>query len=65
MNSHKTHGPRFRIGDWVTFQYGPKKVFAKVVEDRGPLGVRGQRLYCVQLDEELGEAFGIVPNCKY
>ncbi len=56
MNSTKTQGARFRIGDWVTFLYGPKRVSAKVVEDRGPLGVRGQRLYRVQLDDELGNA---------
>jgi len=55
MNSAKKQRPRFRIGDWVTFHYGPKKVSAKVVEDRGPLGVHGQRLYRVQLDEELGD----------
>jgi hypothetical protein len=55
MNSARKQGPRFRIGDWVTFQYGPRRVSAKVVEDRGPLGVRGQRLYRVQLDEELGD----------
>jgi hypothetical protein len=56
MNSVKTRGPRFRIGDWVTFLYGPKKVSAKVVEDRGPLGVHGQRLYRVQLNEDLGDS---------
>ena len=29
---------------------------AKVVEDRGPLGVHGQRLYRVQLNEDLGDS---------
>ena len=24
MNSAKAQRPRFRIGDWVTFQYGPR-----------------------------------------
>ena len=56
MSSVKAQGPRFRIGDWVTFLYGPKKVSAKVVEDRGPLGVHGQRLYRVQLNEDLGDS---------
>jgi hypothetical protein len=57
MNSAGTQSPLFHIGDWVTFHYGPKKVSAKVVEDRGTLGVNGRRLYRVQLDEEPGEAF--------
>jgi hypothetical protein len=56
MSSTKKHPPLFRIGDWVSFDYGPKKVFAKVLEDRGPLGVRGRRLYRVQPDDQLGEA---------
>ena len=52
----KKDRPRFHIGDWVKFEYGPKKVSAKIVEDRGLLGIQGRRLYRVQLDEELGEA---------
>jgi hypothetical protein len=56
MSSAKKQAPQFHIGDWVTFHYGPRKVSAKVVEDRGPLGVRGRRLYRVQIDEELGDA---------
>jgi len=39
----------------VAFHYGAKKVSAKIVEDRGRLGVHGRRLYRVQLDPELGE----------
>jgi hypothetical protein len=56
MSSIKSQGPRFRTGDWVAFQYGPRKVSAKVLEDRGILGALGQRLYRVQLDEKLGDA---------
>jgi hypothetical protein len=56
MSSAKQRAPRFHIGDWVKFDYGPKKVSAKIVEDRGRLGVQGRRLYRVQLDEQLGEA---------
>jgi hypothetical protein len=55
MNSPKKQGPRFRVGDWVSFQYGPRQVSAKVVEDRGRLGVLGQRLYRVQLDDKLAD----------
>ncbi len=56
MSSVKKAPPRFHIGDWVKFDYGPKKVSAMIVEDRGSLGIQGRRLYRVQLDEELGEA---------
>jgi len=56
MSSTKKHAPRFHIGDWVSFNYGPEKMLAKVLEDRGPLGVRGRRLYRVQPDDQLGQA---------
>ena len=56
MSSVKKEPPRFHIGDWVKFDYGPKKVSAMIVEDRGLLGIQGRRLYRVQLDKELGEA---------
>lgn len=56
MSSTKRRPPVFHIGDWVKFDYGPKKVSARIVEDRGPLGVQGRRLYRVQLDEKLGDA---------
>jgi hypothetical protein len=56
MSFTKSQPPLFHIGDWVKFDYGPKKVSARIVEDRGPLGVQGRRLYRVQLDEKLGDA---------
>ena len=56
MSSTKKQPPRFHIGDWVRFDYGPKKVSARIVEDRGLLGVHGRRLYRVQLDDTLGQA---------
>jgi hypothetical protein len=52
MSSTKQQPPLFHIGDWVKFNYGPTKVYAKIVEDRGPLGVHGRRLYRVQLDDD-------------
>jgi hypothetical protein len=48
--------PRFRVGDWVSFLYGPRRVRAEVVEDRGPLGVNRRRLYRVRLERDLGES---------
>jgi hypothetical protein len=58
MNSAKKSAPLFRIGDWVSFNYGPKRAIAEVLEDRGPLGVRGRRLYRIQIppaDDPSGE----------
>lgn len=51
----KTMPPRFRLGDWVTFQYGVRPVFAQIIEDRGPIGADGRRLYRIRLDQDLNE----------
>ena len=42
--------PRFRVGDWVSVlgAVGPK--LAQVIEDRGPIGFRGRRLYTIRLE---------------
>jgi hypothetical protein len=52
MSSAKKQATRFRVGDWVSYDYGSTKGLAKVIEDRGPLGVRGSRLYRIQPDEQ-------------
>lgn len=39
---------RFRKGDVVRFQLPLRKVEGVVVEDRGPIGVKGRRLYRVE-----------------
>jgi hypothetical protein len=56
MSTVKTKRPVFRLGDWVTFQYGVRPVFAQIVEDRGPLGANRRRLYRIRLDWELNES---------
>ena len=40
------------IGDLVKFLYGTKKVTGTVKEDRGPIGVKGRRLYLVHFSPE-------------
>src|SRR3954465_4682700 len=55
MSATSTPAPRFRTGDWVSFPFGTRRVFAQVIEDRGPLGVNRRRLYRVRLDEGEGE----------
>lgn len=56
MKTAKKSPPKFRVGDWVALLYGPRTVLAQVIEDRGPLGVRGRRLYSICLDPGKGEA---------
>jgi hypothetical protein len=50
MSVGKKRAPRFRVGDVVAFLYGPQKVPGEIVEDRGPLGVYGRRIYRVRID---------------
>jgi hypothetical protein len=50
MSVGKKRFPRFRVGDVVAFLYGPQKVPGEILEDRGPLGVYGRRLYRVRID---------------
>ena len=45
MSKVKEPAPRFRVGDWVSLLYGLRKVRAQIIEDRGPLGVGGRRIY--------------------
>ncbi|SRR5579875_3902907 len=49
MSAIKKRKPRFRVGDPVSFLYGPRRVSGKVIEDRGPLGPHGRRIYLVQV----------------
>lgn len=39
---------KFRVGQRVRLLYGWRGAIAEVVEDRGPLGVGGRRLYGVR-----------------
>ena len=55
MSSAARPVPRFQVGDWVSFLYGPRQVLAQIVEDRGLLGMKGRRLYRVRLEPEQGE----------
>ena len=56
MSTAHRQEARFRVGDWISFRYGPRQVWAQVIEDRGPLGVNGRRLYRVRMDQESGES---------
>jgi hypothetical protein len=56
MSTAQKAAPRLKIGDWVSFPYGTRRVWAQVIEDRGPLGVNGRRIYRIRLGEESGES---------
>jgi hypothetical protein len=48
MNA-KRRKPLFRVGEHVKVPFGLQKLPAVVVEDRGPIGIRGRRLYQVEI----------------
>jgi hypothetical protein len=50
MSIAKKRAPRFRVGDPVRFLYGNEKVAGEILEDRGPLGEYGRRLYRVRIN---------------
>lgn len=57
MSARKEKKPQFKVGDWVSFQWGVKDAMAQVIEDRGPIGVGGRRLYRIQPELEYMEPF--------
>jgi len=50
MSIGKKRAPRFHVGDPVSFLYGTENVAGEIVEDRGPLGDYGRRLYRVRIN---------------
>ena len=40
------------VGDRVRFMFGPAPVIGTVKEDRGPIGLRGRRLYLIHYSPE-------------
>jgi hypothetical protein len=51
MPRNKQRG-RFKVGDWVTFQYGGWKPIVQIIEERGPLGFKGDFIYRIRLESE-------------
>src|SRR5262249_15720092 len=49
MKTKKPPPPLFRVGDRVLVEWGRRKVDGVIVEDRGPFGVGGRRLYYVEI----------------
>jgi hypothetical protein len=55
MRTTKKEPERFKVGDWVSFRYGTRKVIAQVIEARGPLGIHRRHLYRIRVARELAE----------
>jgi hypothetical protein len=47
--SNPAAADRIRVGDTVEFHLATNRVRGRVVEDRGPLGVGGRRVYRVEV----------------
>jgi hypothetical protein len=56
MSVVKKRRPRFRVGNVVSFLYGPQRVSAEIIEDRGQLGVYGHRIYRVRVNFDCAES---------
>ena len=41
-----------KVGDQVRFMFGPNQVTGTVKEDRGPIGIKGRRLYLIHYSPE-------------
>ena len=55
MTNHRKTQARFKVGDWVSFPLGAMHVVARILEDTGPIGHLGRRLYRIEIPVEDGE----------
>jgi hypothetical protein len=55
MRSATESAPRFQTGDWVAAHSGFRKIIGQIIEDRGPIGLQGRRLYQLQVGWGDGE----------
>jgi hypothetical protein len=55
MSSATKSKPKFRVGEWVSYLYLTHRVLAQIIEDLGPIGYRGRRLYELRIDRSQPE----------
>jgi hypothetical protein len=48
-SQHRSKPRQFRVGDKVKVRFGNGRSHAQIIEDRGPIGVKGRRLVRIQL----------------
>jgi hypothetical protein len=51
--------PSFRVGDRVRVDFGRRKLTGVIVEDRGPIGIQGRRLFQVDLPMDPSEPMSV------
>ncbi len=54
-NQLSAEGARFKRGDRVRFFIGSSDVVGVIIEDRGPIGIGGRRLYGINFPIEAEE----------
>jgi hypothetical protein len=54
-----TKKSKFSVGQTVRFRFGVRKVIGTVKEDRGPIGIKGRRLYSIVFTPESSPEFVI------
>ena len=64
---HPSPPPSVHIGDHVRFNWGGDEAEGVVVEDRGPLGIGGRRLYDIafKIDIDSEEWRIELPACEF
>ena len=55
MARSRKPAPRFRVGEWVSFDYGARPVLAQIIEDRGPIGHKGRRMYRMRVERDVND----------
>jgi hypothetical protein len=46
---------RFRVGDWVRFDYVTCRMTAQIIEDRGRIGYKGRRLSRLRMERDAND----------
>jgi hypothetical protein len=62
MGSATKLAPQFQVGEWVAAPTGSRKIIGQIVEDRGPIGMKGRRLYRLRIDRDDVESTIEVPE---
>ena len=47
--------PRYRVGDWVSYESSPTRARVLIIEDHGPLGRDGEHIYRIRRVLDWGE----------
>jgi hypothetical protein len=51
----RTKTGRFKVGDWVFMRHSVSNRIAQVIEERGPLGVKGRHFYRLRVERKYTE----------